>query len=284
MKLEPTDPLVCLPNPNLEPTDPNLEPNQVRPNTNANKNLNTTNQINKKFEREHQSTKTYKCKCGICGKIMNSSEELKLHVYLDHKVRSTGIDYGNSSSSNRPVIESTIDYTSEVHVCYRCNRIFKNIDLLNQHNEETCRRTRLTSHISQIPNISVESGCSIADEEDPLNVKTKQPNPQPNQVRSNTNVNKNLNPLKRPKLVFPQKVQELVLLRVKENYEPLYHDISMKNTPENKKAAWQNLTDYANKLLEKEKPGCYKVQDIGKYLLVMLQKVVIFFKVHMMLL
>ena len=171
MKLEPTDPLVCLPN-------PNLEPNQVRPNTNANKNLNTTNQINKKFEREHQSTKTYKCKCGICGKIMNSSEELKLHVYLDHKVRSTGIDYGNSSSSNRPVIESTIDYTSEVHVCYRCNRIFKNIDLLNQHNEETCRRTRLTSHISQILNISVESGCSIADEEDPLNVKTKQPNPQ----------------------------------------------------------------------------------------------------------
>ena len=58
----------------------------------------------------------------------------------------------------------------------------------------------------------------------------------------------------------------------------------MKNTPENKKAAWQNLTDYANELLEKEKPGCYKVQDIGKYLLVMLQKVVIFFEVHMMLL
>ena len=132
MKLEPTDPLVCLPNPNLEPTDPNLEPNQVRPNTNVNKNLNTTNQINKKFEREHQSTKTYKCKCGICGKVMNSSDELKLHVSVDHKVRSTRIDYDS------PVNESSIDYTSEVHVCYRCNRIFQSLYLLNRHNEETC--------------------------------------------------------------------------------------------------------------------------------------------------
>ena len=39
--LEPTEPLVCPQKPNLEPTEPpktepNLEPNQVRPNTNYN--------------------------------------------------------------------------------------------------------------------------------------------------------------------------------------------------------------------------------------------------------
>ena len=39
LNLEPTKPLVCPQKPNLEPTEPpktepNLEPNQVRPNTN----------------------------------------------------------------------------------------------------------------------------------------------------------------------------------------------------------------------------------------------------------
>ena len=80
----------------------------------------------------------YKCKCGICGKVMNSSDELKLHVSVDHKVRSTGIDFGYSSTSSQAVNESTIDYTSEVHVCYHCNRIFQSLYLLNRHNEETC--------------------------------------------------------------------------------------------------------------------------------------------------
>ena len=75
----------------------------------------------------------YKCKCGICGKVMNSSDELKLHVSVDHKVRSTRIDYDS------PVNESSIDYTSEVHVCYHCNRIFQSLYLLNRHNAETCR-------------------------------------------------------------------------------------------------------------------------------------------------
>ena len=42
--LEPTEPLVCPQKPNLEPTEPpktepNLEPNQVRPNTNDSSNM-----------------------------------------------------------------------------------------------------------------------------------------------------------------------------------------------------------------------------------------------------
>ena len=70
---------------------------------------------------------------------------------------------------------------------------------------------------------------------------------------------------KRPKVFFSQKVQELILLKVKDNYEPLYHDMTMKNSPDKKKTAWQNLLDYANEVLEKEKPGCNKVQDIRKF-------------------
>ena len=72
---------------------------------------------------------------------------------------------------------------------------------------------------------------------------------------------------KREKVSFSQKTQELVLLRVNDNYQPLYHDLSMKNTNEKKKTAWENLKDYANELLEQEKPGCNKVHDIGKCVL-----------------
>ena len=70
---------------------------------------------------------------------------------------------------------------------------------------------------------------------------------------------------KKSRVFFSKKVQELVLLRVKDNYATLYHDMSMKNTPDNKKTAWQDIVDFTNELLEKEKPGCNKVQDIRKF-------------------
>ena len=70
---------------------------------------------------------------------------------------------------------------------------------------------------------------------------------------------------KRAKLSFSQKVQEAVLLWVKDNYVRLYHDLEMKNPKEEKTAAWKELTNYANELLEGEKKGSAKVKDSGTY-------------------
>ena len=69
---------------------------------------------------------------------------------------------------------------------------------------------------------------------------------------------------KRPKVSFSQKVQEAVLLWIKDNYNRLYHDLDMKNSKEDKKEAWKELTKYANDLLEEEKKGSAKVKDSRK--------------------
>ena len=69
---------------------------------------------------------------------------------------------------------------------------------------------------------------------------------------------------KRPKVTFSQKVQEAVLLWVKDNYQRLYLDLSMKNPTKTKEGAWKELTNYANSLLEEEKKGSTKVKDSGK--------------------
>ena len=68
---------------------------------------------------------------------------------------------------------------------------------------------------------------------------------------------------KRPKVSFSQKVQEAVLLWIKDNYARLYHDLDMKNPKEEKSTAWKELTKYANELLEEEKKGSAKVKDSG---------------------